>query len=233
MLQRYSTTLAALLGLLALANTQACASATGTISGDREGEASGGQANSNGMPTAGSGSTSGGATGSGGSSAAIAGSANGASAAGAAGSASGGGSSASSASGASSAAGAPTTSFGQVTSLLDRRCAGSKCHSKGAAQLGFASATGSALHSMLTTPMPTATPHCAGVTLVAANDTNSPLLKIVASGGKIACTKPKAENIGPMPDKCTTTSTSATGQCLTASEIKTLSDWISAGAPQP
>jgi hypothetical protein len=99
-------------------------------------------------------------------------------------------------------------------------------------QLPFASATGSALYSELTTPVPANTPHCVGITLVTPNDTGSPLLKIVASGGKIACTKPKTENVGPMPDKCTTTSNTATGMCLTAAEIQVISSWISAGAPQ-
>ena len=127
---------------------------------------------------------------------------------------------------------AATTPFGQVTALLGKRCAGSKCHSSSATQLAFATAAGSALHSLLTTPIPAGIPHCVGVTLVTPNDTNSPLLKIVMSGGKIACTKPKTENVGPMPDKCTTTSTSVTGVCLTAAEIKLISDWISAGAPQ-
>jgi hypothetical protein len=66
---------------------------------------------------------------------------------------------------------------------------------------------------------------------VTPNNTSSPLVQIVMSGGKIACTKPKAESEGPMPDKCTTTSTSQTGVCLTAAEIKVITDWISAGAP--
>jgi hypothetical protein len=131
----------------------------------------------------------------------------------------------------SSAGAAATTPFGQVSALLDKRCAGMKCHGTGSMQLPFAAATGTALHTLLTTPIPAATPHCVGVTLATANDTTSPLLQIVASGGKIACTKPKAESVGPMPDKCTTTLMTATGECLTAAEIKILSDWISAGAP--
>ena len=126
----------------------------------------------------------------------------------------------------------PMTQFGQVTALLSKRCAGSKCHGNGSSQLAIASATGGTLHTLLTTPIGSAVPHCVGLTLVTPNDVNSPLLKVVASGGKIACTKPKSESIGPMPEKCSATSTSQTGVCLNATEIKTLSDWIAAGAPQ-
>ncbi len=126
--------------------------------------------------------------------------------------------------------GTPTSAFAQVSALLDKRCAGSKCHSSDGMQLPFASATGSTLYGLLTTPIPNGTAHCVGVTLVTPNDAQSPLLEIVASGGKIACTSPKKESIGPMPDKCTPTST--TEPCLTAAEIQVLSAWVLAGAPQ-
>jgi hypothetical protein len=128
--------------------------------------------------------------------------------------------------------GTSTGLFGQVSTLLGTKCTGSKCHGTGGMQAGLATAKGSALYTLLTTPLPAATPHCVGVTLVTANDANSPLLKVVASGGKISCTMPKTEMIGPMPDKCTTTATTATGSCLTAAQIKIISDWIAAGAPQ-
>ena len=206
MLEKSLTSLVLGLGLL---TTQACAPAAPL----------GGEDETNGGQTGGTSSTAGSAGASG--------------APGAAGSATAaGGSSASSAAGSSGAPSAPTTAFGQVSALLGKRCAGSKCHSSSGNELAFASASGSALHALLTTPIPAGIPHCVGVTLVTPNDTSSPLLEIVMSGGKIACTKPKAENVGPMPDKCTTTSTSVTGACLTAAEIKTISDWISAGAPQ-
>jgi hypothetical protein len=114
--------------------------------------------------------------------------------------------------------GASTGLFGQVSSLLGTKCTGNKCHGTGGTQAGLATAKGSALYALLTTPLPAGTPHCVGVTLVTANDANSPLLKVVASGGKIACSMPKTEMIGPMPDKCTTTATTATGSCLTAAQ---------------
>jgi hypothetical protein len=180
----------------------------------------------NGSGTSGSGSSAGGASGA---------SVSGASAGGASVSSAGAGGSTISGAGASAAgssAGAGTaTQFGQVSSLLAKRCSGSKCHGSGATNLAFANATGSTLHSLLTSPIPASVPHCVGVTLVTPNNTSSPLVEIVMSGGKIACTNPKSESEGPMPDKCSTTSTSQTGVCLTAAEIKVITDWISAGAP--
>jgi len=224
----------ALLGVAAL---QACASAAPPNGG--EGDTGGGQmSTSGGSPTAAAGapSASGGNANPGSGGSMNPGSAGGASAGSSAGSSSvgtggsGGGATGGGATGGGATA-VPMTQFGQVTALLGKRCAGSKCHSNGATQLAFANSTGSALHTVLTTPIASSVPHCVGVTLVTPNNASSPLLQIVASGGKIACTKPKTESIGPMPDKCTTTSTSQTGVCLNATEIKLISDWIAAGAP--
>jgi hypothetical protein len=136
--------------------------------------------------------------------------------------------------GSAGAAGGGATAglFGQVSDLLGTKCAGGKCHGTGSTQAGFATAKGSALGTLLTTPLPASTPHCVGVTLVTANDANSPLLNVVASGGKISCTMPKTETFGPMPLGCTATATTPTGSCLTAAQIKVISDWIAAGAPQ-
>ncbi len=214
-----------LLTLFALMATQACASASLPSSDETN---SGGSAGTSAPGTAGA------ANPSGGSAPGAAGSANAGSSAGGSpsatsGSASGeGGSSAS----AGSTSAVTSTPFGTVTTLLGKRCAGSKCHSNGAMQLAFANSTGSALHALLSSPIPSGTPHCVGVTLVTPNDTNSPLVQVVRSGGKIACTSPKSESVGPMPDKCTATTTSATDACLSVAEIKIITDWISAGAPQ-
>jgi hypothetical protein len=66
--------------------------------------------------------------------------------------------------------------------------------------------------------------------LVVPNDAASSfLVKIVQ--GAASCTKGTGtENIGRMPDNCSTTSTNPRA-CLTAAEIKTITDWIAAGAP--
>jgi hypothetical protein len=205
------------------------AGATGVAGGTNTNPTSGGAGGAFGASGSG-GTTSGGSATSGAAGATVSSAGAGGASVGAAGASTGGttGTAGASAGGGSGGT-SDTTPFGQVQSLLGKRCAGSKCHSSTGMQLAFASMTGSALHSALTSPIPATAPHCVGVTLVTPNDTSSPLVEIVSSGGKIACTKPKAESIGPMPDKCTPTST--TDQCLTTTEIKVLTDWIAAGAP--
>jgi hypothetical protein len=257
----FKESLPRLVAVLALATIQACAAAATPSSEEESSGGGQTSSNGSSTAGRGTGTTSGGATGAAGSSspagsssgglgqAAGASSSSGGGGGGGAGgtgfigagaggaSVSGAGAGGASVSGAgasaagSSAGGATATQFGQVSSLLAKRCTGSKCHGTGATNLPFANATASAQHALLTSPIPTSVPHCQGVTLVTPNNTSSPLVQIVMSGGKIACTKPKAESEGPMPDKCTTTSTSQTGVCLTAAEIKVITDWISAGAP--
>ncbi len=79
---------------------------------------------------------------------------------------------------------------------------------------------------MLTTAIPTSVMHCKGTTLVAPGNAAGSFLVTVVSPGMPSCKNNGAnETIGRMPDNCTNNT------CLTAAQIKTISDWITAGAP--
>jgi hypothetical protein len=83
------------------------------------------------------------------------------------------------------------------------------------------------LYSVLTMPLPGTVDRCAGSTLVVPSNTaGSFLITAITKGG--AC--PKGGNsIGRMPDNCSTTSTNPRA-CLTTAQIKTITDWVAAGA---
>jgi hypothetical protein len=63
--------------------------------------------------------------------------------------------------------------------------------------------------------------------LVTPNDANSFLISVVKAGA--SCPK-GGGTIGRMPDNCKTTA-GGMPQCLTADQIKLISDWVAAGAP--
>ena len=122
-----------------------------------------------------------------------------------------------------------TATFAQVASLLGMKCAGSMCHGNGSQQVDLVTMNG--LYMRLTTALPSSSAHCGGTTLVMANDAaNSFLAKVVQA--RSSCSKGGGmEQIARMPDNCSTTSSNPRA-CLSAAEIKTITDWIAAGAPQ-
>lgn len=190
----------------------------------------GGGATSAGAPAAGAPTAGAPAAGAGGSATAGAGGAVTAGAGGASGGTSGGAGGASAGAGGGSAGGTSTATFAKVSQLLSTSCAGANCHAAASQQADFLTATG--LYTRLTTPL-TDAQHCVGETLVTPGDASkSFLLKIIqGTGGKTAnhstCKNNNGtEDIVRMPDDCP-------GQrpCLTADQIKLVSDWVAAGAP--
>lgn len=100
------------------------------------------------------------------------------------------------------------------------------CHS-GNPHLNFASAN---LYATLSTPIP-ATPttrECKGSTLITPNDGANSLLVKIVTGATTCQNSGASQNIPRMPNGCGTGSAPA---CLTAAQIKTLTDWINGGAP--
>lgn len=114
-----------------------------------------------------------------------------------------------------------TATFAQVAALLGQKCGKSGCH-MGTQHVELVNNSG--LYSRLTTPLANST-DCGGTTLVKAGDaSNSFLAKVVQARSTCG-----SKNIARMPDKCSGTGTNA---CLTAAEIKLITDWIAAGAAQ-
>lgn len=156
--------------------------------------------------TAGSGGVGGGSAGAGGSSAGA-----------------GGGSSGSGGGGGSGAA------FGPVKALLAMSCKGAKCHDAASSQMDFTTSDG--LYTRLTSPIPNDIPHCPGDTPVLKNMPDQSLLVRVLKGAAM-CSKAGGgmEEIARMPDHCGEGGNNP--PCLTDAQIKVVSDWIAAGAPQ-
>lgn len=103
-------------------------------------------------------------------------------------------------------------------------CKGSKCHDAESMQIDWTSSDG--LYQRLTSPIPNDVPHCPGNTpVVPGNPAGSLLLQAVS--GKPTCNKAGGgmETIARMPDDCPDERA-----CLTADQIKLVSDWIAAGA---
>ena len=117
---------------------------------------------------------------------------------------------------------APT--FAAVSALMGSNCAVSMCHDGSNAHANYKTN----LYTVLTTPLPGTTDRCAGSTLVVPSNTaGSFLITAITKGG----TCPKGGNsIGRMPDNCSTTSANPRA-CLTTAQIKTITDWVAAGAP--
>jgi hypothetical protein len=185
------------------------------------GAASGSGGAAAGAPAGGAGSGSGGAAaGSGGSSAGSGGKGGGK---GGSGGASGGSSGASSGSG----GGSSTATFAAVKTIFSASCGTGQCHNAGSMHTNFQ--TGD-LYAALTTAIP-ATPannECNGSTLVTPNDAAGSILVKVISGTTAMCKDAGTDKPVPkMPYMCGTNP-----MCLSADKIKTISDWIAAGAPQ-
>jgi hypothetical protein len=135
----------------------------------------------------------------------------------------GGGSSGSGGGGGSSA------TFGPVKALLAMSCKGAKCHDAASTQLDFTTSDG--LYTRLTSPIPNDIPHCPGDALVNKAMPDQSLLVRVLKGNTM-CSKAGGgmEQIARMPDHCGEGGNNP--PCLTEAQIKVVSDWIVAGAPQ-
>jgi len=233
-----------LAALFAIASTQACGSSDepAPAAGGKPGTAgspgtagmgiSGGGAASAGMPglagaPAGGGGAGGaaagaaaGGAGSGGTGGASAGS--GGSSAGAAGK---GGSGGGSGGGSAGTGGASTATFAAVKTIFSASCGTGQCHNAGSMHTNFQ--TGD-LYMTLTNAIPTTGANeCNGTTLVTKNDAAGSFLVKVISNAMSSCKDAGADKMIPkMPFMCGTNP-----MCLSADKIKTISDWIAAGAP--
>jgi len=250
-------TLIGLAAVIAIASIQACSSTdapdltpTAGAAGTRP--ATAGTANGGSAPAAGGSAAAGtpalGGGGAGGAGGAAAGAASaGAPAAGAgagggpvgtgggsAGSATGGGHSGGSAGGSTTGGGgaAATATFAEVKTIFGSSCSNStnKCHDAASGHSNFSGD----LYAALTTPLPATGMYqmCKGTTLVTpSNAADSFLVKLITGPGQSTCKDSgKDTKIDRMPNKCGQASPAPA--CLTAAQIKTISDWIAAGAKQ-
>jgi hypothetical protein len=112
-----------------------------------------------------------------------------------------------------------------VAGVLSTACAGATCHG-GTTQLNLTNMTG--LYMRLTTPIAAPTKNCVGTTLVVPNNTAGSFLVQVVSAKSPCMNGGASQMVGPMPEGCAATPS----KCLTAAQIKQISDWVAAGAPQ-
>jgi hypothetical protein len=183
-----------------------------TAGGGSGGAATGGT----GLPVAGS--TAGGGSGGlggGGAGAVAGGGAGGASTGGAGGSGGGGG-----------AGGTPGATFADVKAIIMQSCKGTDCHNAGS-MFHMDWVTESTLYTNLTTPIPNTKPmqHCKGTTVVTPGNAEGSFLIKVLKGKSMCMNGNMMEEIDKMPDECP-----SKRECLTEAQIKTISDWINAGA---
>jgi len=82
------------------------------------------------------------------------------------------------------------------------------------------------LYSVLTTAIPTSVQHCKGTTMVVPNNAAGSFLVSVVTAKATCKNNGTDESIARMPDNCSGNS------CLSAAQIKTITDWINAGAPK-
>ena len=227
--------------LLALASTQACGSsddsgsttptagasntAGATSSAGAPGSVAGAAPVAGGASVAGAPAAAGGASVAGAGGAATAGAGGGTAAAGAggakatggAGGAAGGGTAGGSSGG--SGGGGSTATFAAVKTLITSKCA--TCHTSSSGLVNFQSGD---LYTTLTTALPTSLQYCKGDKLVTANDANSLLIRVVTAA-TMCSNNGTMQNLARMPDNC------SGNNCLSAAQIKTISDWVAAGAP--
>ena len=126
--------------------------------------------------------------------------------------------------------GGSSATFAAVKTLFGMSCGVGTCHNAASGHLDYQGTKD--LHGLLTTPIAAAIKHCNGTTLVVANNAAGSFLVTAVTGpGMVTCKKNGAdEMIARMPDTCSTTSTNPRA-CLTTAQIKTITDWIAAGAP--
>jgi hypothetical protein len=226
--------LAGLLGLVA--TQQGCGSDTSGPSGSTAGAATAGAPAAGGASAAGAPATAGApaatagafATGGGGAAAAGAPATGGGGAGGGSAGTGTGGGSAGTGGGSAGTGGGGAVTFAEIKTLFGTHCGVGTCHNAASMHLNYQGTAD--LHALLTSPIPAGNKDCVGTTPVVANDQTSFLLKVVSPAGGGACPKGTG-TIGRMPDGCNTGGTGGKPMCLTDAQIKTLSDWIAAGAP--
>jgi len=151
----------------------------------------------------------------------------GAAAAGAGGSAAGsaGASGGSAGSSAGAGGGGSTPTYAAVKAIFTASCgAGAGCHN-GNPHTNF---TTGDLYTTLSTPIP-ATPaqrECKGSTLITPNDGPNSLIVKIVSGSTMCQNSGANQTLPRMPNNC-----GSNPMCLSAAQIKTISDWITGGAP--
>jgi len=128
---------------------------------------------------------------------------------------------------AGSGGGGSTATYAAVKAIFTKSCATGMCHDSASGHSNFKDGE---LYTTLTTALPTTTRQgCKGSTLVTPGDASSFLIKLVTGPGKSTCKNSGADAmISRMPNGCGTAPAPA---CLTAAEIKTLTDWVTANAP--
>ena len=188
--------------------------------------AGGSSSGGSGAVTSGGSASGGAAAGSGGAAAGSGGATTGSG--GRAGAGSGGAGVGGSAAGGSAGGGSGTVTFAQVSGVLATGCAGAMCHG-GTNHVNLVMMQG--LYTRLTTPLPATAPHCKGTTLVVPSNVAGSFLVKIITGASMCMNNGANENIPRMPDNCSTTSTNPRA-CLTAAQIKLVSDWVAGGAPQ-
>jgi len=245
MITSQQRSLIGLAALLAIAATQACGSSDGDdapaagapgtagapVTGTAGSGVSGGGAASAGAPAVGGGGAAstvggGGAGGAGGAAAGASAGGAGGAAAGSGGSSAGSGGKASGGSGGSAAGaggGGSTPTYAEVKAIFTASC-GTGCHN-GNPHTNF---TTGDLYTTLSTAIP-ATPamrECKGSTLITPNDGPNSLIVKIVSGSTMCQNSGVSQTIPRMPNNCGTNP-----MCLSAAQIKTISDWITGGAP--
>jgi len=133
-----------------------------------------------------------------------------------------GGKSGSGGSGGGSAGGGNTPTYAMVQAIFNASC-GNACHN-GNPHTNF---TTGDLYTTLSTPIP-ATPamrECKGSTMITPNDGPNSLIVKILNGSTMCQNSGANQTIVRMPYMCNGNT------CLTAAQIKTISDWITGGAP--
>lgn len=129
-------------------------------------------------------------------------------------------------SGGGGAGGAPGATFADVKAIITQSCKGTDCHNSGS-MFHQDWATESTLYMNLTTPIPNTKPmqHCKGTTVVTPGNADGSFLIKVLKGKSMCMNGNMMEEIDKMPDDCP-----SKRECLTEAQIKTITDWINAGA---
>lgn len=131
--------------------------------------------------------------------------------------------------GGSGGSGGATATFAQVKTILSTSCAGNMCHSEPSQHIDWVTEAG--LYDRLTMPIGNNGADCKGSTPVVKNMPNDSLLvQILKMNNPPACKDAgmQTQNVNRMPNMCG----GGGPQCLSDANIKTISDWIAAGAPQ-
>jgi hypothetical protein len=114
-----------------------------------------------------------------------------------------------------------------VKTIFSASCGTGMCHNAGSMHTNFQQGE---LYTTLTTAI-AATPmqnECNGSILMVPGDATSFIVKVINTGGG-TCKDGGTDNTIPrMPYMC---GTGANPACLTAAQIKTITDWVTAGAP--